>query len=44
MSLLECSTIEQLGCELSRNCNLRKLCGFNDVYIICLDMLTMNYL
>ena len=35
---------EQLGCELSRNCNLRKLCGFNDVYIICLDMLTMNYL
>ena len=30
MPLLECSTIEQLRRELSRNRDLRKLCGFND--------------
>ena len=30
MPLLECSTIEQLRRELSRNSDLRKLCGFND--------------
>lgn len=31
MPLLECSTVEQLRRELSRNSDLRKLCGFNDV-------------
>ena len=30
MPLLECSTISQLRRELSRNRDLRKLCGFND--------------
>ena len=30
MPLIECSTIEQLRRELSRNRDLRKLCGFND--------------
>ena len=30
MPLLECSTVEQLRRELSRNRDLRKLCGFND--------------
>jgi len=30
MPLLECSTIEQLRRELSRNRDLRKICGFND--------------
>lgn len=30
MPLLECSTVEQLRRELSRNSDLRKLCGFND--------------
>ena len=30
MPILECSTIEQLRRELSRNRDLRKLCGFND--------------
>ena len=30
MPLLECSTIEQLRRELSRNRDLRKLCGFDD--------------
>ena len=30
MPVLECSTIEQLRRELSRNRDLRKLCGFND--------------
>ena len=30
MPLLECSTIEQLRRELSRNRDLRKLCGFHD--------------
>ncbi len=30
MPLLECFTIEQLRRELSRNRDLRKLCGFND--------------
>lgn len=30
MPLLECSTVEQLRRELSRNGDLRKLCGFND--------------
>ena len=30
MPVIECSTIEQLRRELSRNRDLRKLCGFND--------------
>ena len=30
MPLIECSTVEQLRRELSRNRDLRKLCGFND--------------
>lgn len=30
MPIIECSTIEQLRRELSRNRDLRKLCGFND--------------
>jgi len=30
MPLLECSTVEQLRRELSRNSDLRKLCGFDD--------------
>ena len=30
MPLLECSTVEQLRRELSRNRDLRKLCGFDD--------------
>ncbi len=30
MPLLECSTAEQLRRELSRNRDLRKICGFND--------------
>ena len=30
MPLLECSTVEQLRRELSRNRDLRKLCGFRD--------------
>lgn len=30
MPLLECSTVEQLRRELSRNRDLRKICGFND--------------
>lgn len=30
MPLLECSTIEQLRRELSRNRDLRKICGFDD--------------
>lgn len=30
MPLLECSSVEQLRRELSRNRDLRKLCGFND--------------
>jgi len=30
MPAIECSTIEQLRRELSRNSDLRKLCGFND--------------
>ncbi len=30
MPLIECSTVEQLRRELSRNSDLRKLCGFND--------------
>ena len=30
MPLLECCTVEQLRRELSRNRDLRKLCGFND--------------
>ena len=32
MPLLECSTIEQLRRELSRNRDLRKICGFYDEY------------
>ena len=31
MPLIECSTVEQLRRELSRNSDLRKLCGFNDM-------------
>lgn len=31
MPLLECSTVEQLRRELSRNRDLRRLCGFNDM-------------
>ena len=31
MPLLECSTVEQLRRELSRNRDLRKLCGFDDM-------------
>ena len=30
MPILECSSVEQLRRELSRNSDLRKLCGFND--------------
>lgn len=30
MPLIECSTVEQLRRELSRNSDLRKLCGFED--------------
>lgn len=30
MPLLECSSVEQLRRELSRNRDLRKICGFND--------------
>lgn len=30
MPLIECSTVEQLRRELSRNRDLRRLCGFND--------------
>lgn len=30
MPLIECSTVEQLRRELSRNRDLRKMCGFND--------------
>ena len=30
MPLVECSTVEQLRRELSRNRDLRKICGFND--------------
>lgn len=30
MPVIECSTVEQLRRELSRNRDLRKLCGFND--------------
>lgn len=30
MPLIECSTVEQLRRELSRNRDLRKLCGFRD--------------
>jgi len=30
MPLVECSTVEQLRRELSRNSDLRRLCGFND--------------
>ena len=30
MPLIECSTVEQLRRELSRNSDLRKLCGFSD--------------
>lgn len=30
MPIIECSTVEQLRRELSRNRDLRKLCGFND--------------
>lgn len=30
MPLIECSSVEQLRRELSRNRDLRKLCGFND--------------
>lgn len=31
MPLLECSTVEQLRRELSRNRDLRRLCGFDDM-------------
>ena len=31
MPLIECSTVEQLRRELSRNSDLRKICGFNDL-------------
>lgn len=31
MPLLECAKVEQLRRELSRNSDLRKLCGFNDM-------------
>lgn len=30
MPLIECSTVEQLRRELSRNRDLRKICGFDD--------------
>ncbi len=30
MPILECFSVEQLRRELSRNSDLRKLCGFND--------------
>ena len=30
MPLLECSSVEQLRRELSKNRDLRKICGFND--------------
>ena len=35
MPLLECSSIEQLRRELSRNRDLRKICGFNDGDYYC---------
>lgn len=31
MPLLECSTVEQLRRELSRNSDLRRICGFDDI-------------